>query len=58
MYCSHAEAAGKRRRNETDSFTAYSALYCPPLKTIGTDVSVVPGQKTSLSHTVAAQSSK
>lgn len=37
-----------------DYSTAHSALYCPPLKSIGTDVSVVPAQKTSFSHTVAA----
>lgn len=46
----------KSRRKETveDSSTTQSALYCPPLKSIGTDVSVVPAQKTSLPHTVAA----
>ncbi len=34
--------------------SAHSALYCPPLKSIGTDVSVVTAQKTRLSHTLAA----
>lgn len=47
----------QRNRGEMtaeESSTAHSALYCPPLNAIGTDISVVPAQQTSLSHIVAA----
>lgn len=52
IYCSHA--AGEKEEDQERRGFFHSALYCPPLKTIGTDVSVVPAQKTSLSHTLAA----
>jgi len=33
-----------------DSSTPHSALYCPPLKTIGTDISEVPAQQQPFTH--------